>query len=58
MLTVTPRGGCQEAATPMEGSPLVFHRAIVLANSASRMSNSPRWTATVGSAPATQAVKH
>lgn len=58
MLTVTHRGGCQVAATPMEGNPLASRHAVAWASLASLMSSSPRWTGTVGSAPAIQAVKH
>lgn len=57
MLTAMPREGCRVEATPMGGNLLAFRHAVASANSASLMSSSPLWTATVVSAPATQAVK-
>lgn len=57
MSTAMPREGCRVEATPMGENLLASHRAVASANSASLTSSSLPWTATVVSAPATQAVK-
>lgn len=57
MLTAMLREGCQVEAIRTGGNLLASRHAVALANSASQMSNSPLWTVTAVSAPATQAVK-
>lgn len=57
MSTAMPRDGCRVEATPTGGNLLASRPAAASANSASLTSSSRLWTATAGSAPATQAVK-